>query len=290
VPATETRLDPTTATCTKSVADVRIGHALQLAPFCDSTGFVYVDSLFVECAFGNEFYLPLVDGSFRYSCAETVVFANGATETKDVPSAVIMTDQSWQDDFSTDCVRVTPLISAPTSAPRAATVTIMPVPVMQPSTSAFSAPIGDTTVKAEASNAPIGIIVGVTVGAVLFLAIMAGAAVLCVMLCWKPQQQRKEKKVSEQEVDHDDRLAVGEAPALPVYAAAEVMPMVEEVTDDHVEFGDRVTAKANNFPSDERSGDRYFNPDQPDAAVTFKDQAQSVVVDDGHPMAAEELI
>jgi hypothetical protein len=335
VPATETRLDPTTATCTNSVADVRIGHALLLAPFCDITGLFFADSLFIECAFGNEFYVPKVDESYRYSCAETVVFDSGVTATKDVSTVVIRTDQSWQDDFFTDCVRFTKPgdnttnNSAPLSAPRG-TGTIMPVvsenrgampPAIVnngPTPPSASTSRGDNSnIDEAASKAPIGTIVGVTVGAVLFLAI--AGAVLFVMLCWKPQQQRKESQVKEVtehvtgysgQVDH--RLAgeeggwTGHDPAFPpaaptVYAAVEVMPM--EVTDDHAssdrvtaKSNDRVTAKStgsNDFPNGERSGDRgasdgnyrHSNPDQQEVAVTFKDQVQSMVVD-GHPMAS----
>jgi hypothetical protein len=333
VPATETRLDPTTATCTNSVADVRIGHALLLAPFCDSTGLFFADSLFIECAFGNEFYVPKVDEFYRYSCAETVVFESGVTATKDVSTAVMMTDQSWQDDFFSECVRVTKPggntnNSAPLSAPRG-TVTIMPVvsenrgavpPAIVnngPTLPSASTPRGDNNkIDEAASKTPIGIVVGATVGVVLFLAI--AGAVLFVLLCWKPQQQRKESQVKEVtehvtgysgQVDH--RLAVeeggwtGHAPAFPpaptVYAAVEVMPM--EVMDDHAssdrvtaKSNDRVTAKStgsNDFPNGERSGDRsasdgnyrHSNPDQQEVAVTFKDQAQSMVVD-GRPMAS----
>jgi hypothetical protein len=365
VPATETRLDPTTATCSNPVAEVRVGHALLLAPFCDSYGFVYVDSLYIECGYGNEFFVPEVDEVYRYSCAETMLFASAVTTTKDIPSTVIMTDQSWQEnEFLSDCVRVTKRgddTNKPSLAPRATTVTIMPVSdnrgAMPPAivnnngatttlpSAASTTPRGDSSSnpdEASSKKASTGIIVGVTVGAVLFLAI--AGAVLFVMLCWKPQQQQRKGESQIKEVsEHADipprtgytgqgehRLAVDEqgglwtghapaavvSPALPVYAAGvevmpmEVMPM--EVTDDDPASGDRlmtakstgsndhrVTAKStgsnDDFPSGERSGDRNSAPDgdyrysnpgqQQDVAVTFKDQAQSMVVD-GHPMTA----
>jgi hypothetical protein len=321
VPATETRLDPTTATCTDSLRDVRIGHALQLAPFCDGTGFVYYNSLFVECAFGNEFYQPKVDEVYRYSCAETVLFDIGATETKDLPTAIIRTDQSWQVDLSPSCVRVTKPGDGDNAAPLAPRVapTIMPVVgvgALQPAILGGSAPQSGSASRGDSntdqsSKAPIGIIVGVPVGVVLFLAI--AGAVLFVLLCWKPRQHNQKdtpvKEVSEHaaydptqtgDSGQDDHHHFGEedvwmghhipapgaTPAAAPYRAAAAAARPMEVMDDHYLSEQRVAAAQSlgQSPSEDSPDQRYSYSDQSEvAAVTFKDQAQSMIVE-GQPM------
>jgi hypothetical protein len=322
VPATKTRLDPTSATCTDAADSVRIGHAVALGPFCSSVGFVYSDSLFVECQYGNEFYQPEVDEDYRYSCAETVLFDGGATATKDIPTASIMTDQSWQSDYSKDCVQIVkpgdarppslaPLTSA-TNKPVAANTgpAIMGRIPVSPSVGPKSDSTQTTT---DTKKAPVGIIVGVSVGAVLFLAI--AGAVLFVAMCWTREERNEPqvKEVSEhirepsQTADYsspggggddhryaDEDIWMGDnSPAVPAsarYAPAAVMPM--EVIDDVALTSDRAAAaklrgsSSSDFPSGDRSasGGQYRNSG---SDVVFKDQVQSMIVD-GRPMMASD--
>jgi hypothetical protein len=166
---------------------VRIGHAVTLAPFCSASGFFYAQGLYIKCQYGNQFYQPLVDDKYRYSCAETVLFdGTTTTTTRDIPSATIMTDQSWQDDYFLDCVRTmprppsTPADVAPSSAPQ-------PTAIASVAVNGSTTDDGDDTSKKQ--EVPLGLIVVVSVGAVLFIAI--AGAVLVVLFCRKLPKARE---------------------------------------------------------------------------------------------------
>jgi hypothetical protein len=336
---------------------VRIGHAVNLGPFCDSTGFVYANSFYIECQNGNQFYQPEVNDRYRYSCAETVLFdgTTTTTTTMDIPSATIMTDQSWQDDYLADCVRTKPrppptaVTATPSSAPQVTAI----------ADGGGSAPAiiprgtGDDTSKEQ--EVPLGLIVGVSVGAVLFLAI--AGAVLVVLFCWKSptareaqQQQKKDSSrvndttLSERDINdashqtagyhsgqggggRDDRYQgqyMGQAPAftgtqpLAPYATVQVLPAEAiidipasartnrdgalskssgQLTNNHdVPYGgggnndrsasDGVVVGDGRYQYSTSSPGRQQQ--QQNVAVTFKDQARSMVVD-GHPMAGNSI-
>jgi hypothetical protein len=184
---------------------VLIGHAVNLSPFCGSVGFLYSESLYIECQYGNQFYKPQVEKNFRYSCAETVLFDGTTTTTTamDIPSATIMTDQSWQDEYFPECVRTmprplpTPADVAPTLAPQPTAI----APVAVNDTAVVPRGTGDDTSKDQ--GASLGITVGVSVGAVLFLAFVG--AVLFVLFCWKSptarEAQQQQKKDSSRVKD-----------------------------------------------------------------------------------------
>jgi hypothetical protein len=320
---------------------VKIGHAVTLAPFCGSTEFLYSDSLYIECQFGNQFYKPKVDEVYRYSCAETVLFDGTTTTntTMDIPSATIMTDQSWQDDYFSDCVRTYPgppstaIFAGPMSAPQA---TAIAPAVISGSTAGNggggSVPdvvprvVGDETSKEQ--EAPLGIIVGVPVAAVLILAI-------AILFRWKSPSHRTAGYHSGQGGgrDDDDRPQgqyMGHAPAFAdtppaPYATVQVLPAeaiidipssawtdrggvlpksLRQSPNDHdvphggcgagnnrgasdgVVVGDGVVGDVDgkgDGPCTSSPGQQQHN-----VAVTFKDQAQSVVVD-GHPMAGNSI-
>jgi hypothetical protein len=364
VPATQVRLDPTSATCQGGGGrTVKIGHAVNLGPFCGSAGFFYAQGLYVECQYGNQFYQPKVDEFYRYSCAETVLFdgTTTTTTTVDIPSATIMTDQSWQDDHFPECVRTMPwppptaATVAPSSAPQATAIA---------DGGGGSAPaivprgIGDDTSKKQ--EVPLGLIVGVSAGAVLFLAI--AGAVLVVLFCWKSpsareaqQQQKKDSSrvkdatLSERDFNDashqtagyhssqggggDDRYqgqylghapAFADAPSPAPYAMVQVLPAeaiidipasartdrggtlsksLGQWTNDHdvPRGGSGNNRRASNgvvVVGGDGDGDgdgRYqYSTSSPgqqqqhNVAVTFKDQARSVVVD-GHPMAGNSI-
>jgi hypothetical protein len=188
VPATQVRLDSTSATCQGGGRTVKIGHAVNLGLFCGSSGFLYFDGFFIECQYGNQFYKPEVDEVYRYSCAEAVLFDGTTTTstTTDIPSATIITDQSWQDDYFPECVQTmsrlppTADTAAPSSAPQAGAIVPVDVNVVPKG-------IGDDSTKDQ--GASLGIYVGVSVGAVLFLAFVG--AVLFVLFCWKSPTARE---------------------------------------------------------------------------------------------------
>jgi hypothetical protein len=319
VPETVASLEKSSAVCDDNLRDVRVGQALQLAPFCDSTGFFYADSFYIECGFGNQFYSLTVGDDFRYSCAETAMFKTSSTasEPKDLPTTTMMTDQQWREEYFLECVTFKTLVptapSAPSFAPRPV-MTIMPVnirPVNMPAAVAVApAPRDISGSTEEKSN--VGVIVGASVGAFVFLVI--SATVLFLLLWWRPNRHEEAVKEVSEHVNENSQTGysggepVGgeyfggggewgaQAPPMPI-ARAEVMPVVympDNHNNDHRVKMDEPRMGTGSPSSNEASVRQGSGSDtgghhqysysrgsgssqEQDTAVTFKDQAQSMI-------------
>lgn len=221
VPETSVTLDESSAVCTDNLREVAIGHAVQLAPFCESTDFLFFESLFIECGRGNQFFKPQVGDVFIYSCAETANFETNSSpsDPKSLPATSIMTDRQWRDDFFLDCFTAQRLRdnvgdNAPTLSPRSEAA-IMPVntgvapSVMVVTTPSAIAPVsspisspGEESPAGQEDKSALGLVIGVSVGAVVFLAI--AGVVLFALLWMKPAQRKEVKEVREFAAGNDD--------------------------------------------------------------------------------------
>lgn len=282
-------MDESFAVCSDNLRELNIGHSVQLAPFCDEFGFTYVDSFFVECERGDDFFL---DDDARYSCAETVNFEvnSSSSDTKTLSAASIMTDRQWRDDFLLGCFTSQRLDDrVPTLSPPSATTTMPPVTTgILPSAMVQNPPNTGSPVSSpsnrgvissnEEDTSPIGLIVGVSVGAFIFLAV--SGVVLFVFLCMKPARKTP-KEVQEFAVGNnasetgDQGVAYNNAPATPVDSFS--------YDNSHTPV---VPAYATAFPMPgslsqptavNESAGIVSNRSGNDMNVTFKDQAQSII-------------
>jgi hypothetical protein len=341
-------------------------HVLQLGVDCGEAvadpdlpedGTFFFNDLYVECHEDGNFANLDSTGDFgdRYSCGQIQIFLDSdVASPKQVLAFSMTTDSDWLNDADSVCYKLgpttvgtTPTASAttPSSAPQA--TAIAPVTVNGPTA-------GDNDDASKAQQAPLGLIVGVSVGAVLVLAI--AVVVLVVLLCRKSptareaqQQQKKDSSrvkdatSSERDINdashqtaryhsgqggggfddhhHQGQYIGHEAP----YATVQVLPAeaiidipssawtdrggvlpksLRQSPNDHdvphggcgagnnrgasdgVVVGDGVVGDVDgkgDGPCTSSPGQQQHN-----VAVTFKDQAQSVVVD-GHPMAGNSI-
>jgi hypothetical protein len=335
-------------------------HVLQLGVDCGEAvadpdlpedGTFFFNDLYVECHEDGNFANLDSTGDFgdRYSCGQIQIFLDSdVASPKQVLAFSMTTDSEWLNDADSVCYKLgpatvgtTPTASAttPSSAPQA--TAIAPVTVNGPTA-------GDNDDASKAQQAPLGLIVGVSVGAVLVLAI--AVVVLVVLLCRKSptareaqEQQKKDSSrvkdatSSERDINdashqtaryhsgqggggfddhhHQGQYIGHEAP----YATVQVLPAEAiidvpasartdrdgalskssgQLTNDHdVSHGGG--GNNNRRASDgvvvvggdgryQYSTSSSGQQQQQDVAVTFKDQAQSMVVD-GHPMAGNSI-
>jgi hypothetical protein len=366
LPTTTVQFPATSSKCTSlNGAELEVvRHVVQLGVDCGDAiddpfpedGTFFFDDLYVECHEGGNFANLDSTGDLgtRYSCGQNQIFLDGDAATpKTVLAFSMTTDSEWLNDAASSCykfgpttVDTTPTASATTpSAPQA--TAIAPVTVNGPTA-------GDGNDTSKEQEAPLGLIAGVSVGAVLFLAI--AGVVLVVLLCRKSptareaqQQQKKDltrvqdATSSERDINdashqmaryhsgqggggRDDDLYqgqyVGHAPAFTdppaPYATVQVLPAEAiidipasartdrggalskssgQLTNEHdVPYGGgggSNNRRASNGVVVGGGDGRYQYSassmgQQQDVAATFKDQAQSMVVD-GHPMAGNSI-